>query len=303
MVACAFALLSVLASSSSRAAVAVLPADAPGLLPGAREALDTGIHAAVVAAGIDVQPQARTARFIKDAVEAGLDCSLVDDECAQRAGVAAGADGVLVPQVRRVGDRTVVVLRWLVLEQPVRAAAAALDDTDVAGSLLALAKRLQDPTAAPATALPVPLAIVPRDNAHVLVDGADVVPQQLGGGDDVVWLTPGTHTIAVSAPGYAAVDVIVPVPADKLLEPQRITLVKGFPVLAGAGIGTAIVGGVLLVGGGVGAGICEALLSGPQAPETRAGIATTGRVFVGAAIAGAVVAAAGGTLIVVGLSE
>ncbi len=293
-----FVLVTLALSTSSRASVAVLPADGPGLLPGAKEALDRGIIVAVKAAGIDLQPPERTARFIKDAVDAGLDCNLVDDECALRAGVAAGADGVIVPQVRRVGDRTVVVLRWLSLsETPPRAAAAVLDDTDTAASLLALAKRLQDPAAAPVTPLPLKLELAPVD-AVVTVDDGDTAA--VGG---TVWLAPGPHVLRVAADGYEAVVVNVDVPADSLLPDQRVLLVKSFPVVAGVGLGMVGVGGVLLVGGAIGAAITEGVLQSPLEPAVRDTVTTTGRLFFAVGVAGAVVAAVGGTLAIVGLSE
>ena len=291
--------LAALVSAPSSAAVAVLAADAPGLLPGAREPLEAAIHTAVVAAGFEAQPQARTARFIKDAVDAGLDCSLVDDECALRAGIAAGADGVIVPQVRRVGERTVVVLRWLALSTTPRTAAATIDDTDTAGSLLALARRLQDPAAAPSTVLPILLGLEPAD-AIVVVAAATESATLVNGH---VWLDPGPHTLHIAAAGHDTAHIDVVVAADALPASQRITLKKGFPALAGIGLGLAGVGGVLVVGGGIGAGICEVVLSSALEPTTRSSVSNTGRLLVTTAVAGIVVAAVGGTLVFVGLSE
>ena len=279
----------------------MLPADGPGLLPGAKESLDQGINVAVKAAGIDLQPPERTARFIKDAVDAGLDCNLVDDECALRAGVAAGADGVIVPQVRRVGERTVVVLRWLSLAGAApRAAAAVLDDADSAASLLALARRLQDPQSAPTTTLPLKLELEPKE-ALVTVDGRLRDQAEIAGG--YVWLPPGPHLIRVSADGHEATEIAVDVPTDMLLADRRVVLIKSFPVMAGVGLGLVGVGGILVVGGGIGASLAEMVLQSALEPPVRDTVTTTGRVLFGAAVAGVVVAAVGGTLAIVGLSE
>ena len=293
-------LFAVLTSSSSFAAVAVLPADGPGLLPGAKESLDAGINVAVKAAGIEAQPQERTARFIKDAVDAGLDCNLADDECALRAGVAAGADGVIVPQVSRIGERTVMVLRWLSLtgEAP-RAAAAVLDDTDTAGSLTALARRLRDPQSAPSTPLPLKLELDPATAVVTVDDGAGPVAFVEGH----VWLPPGAHVIHVSADGYEGTEVAVEVPTDALLADRRVVLVKSFPVVAGVGLGLVGVGGILLVGGGIGAGLAEIVLQSALEPPARDTVTTAGRVSFGVAVVGVIVAAVGGTLAIVGLSE
>jgi hypothetical protein len=145
------------------AAVAVLSAEAPGLLHGAREALDANIHGTLASAGVDVLPLDRTARFIKDAADACLACSLTEDDCALRAAVAAGADAVVVPRVVRIDDRVVMVLRQLSLDgAPAGGAAGIVEEAPgVAPGLTALARRLRDPTAAPPTPLPLPLAVEP----------------------------------------------------------------------------------------------------------------------------------------------
>lgn len=290
--------LALLSSAPAMAAVAILPADAPGLLPGAKEGFDSGIRKAVVAAGFDAQPVERTARFIKEAVAAGLDCNLVEDDCALRAGVAAGADGVIAPQIRRVGERTVVVLRWLALDTPARGAAAVLDEANPPTTLMELAKRLQNAEAAPVTALPVKLVTDPED-ATIDVDGAPVERQPSGH----VWLMPGRHTLRASASGRASRELVVDVPADRLLDEQRLILERGFPVLAGVGFGLLGVGGIVFATGAAGAGIAEGVLQGGLEPDVRASITTTGQAMVVVGVVGAAMAAVGGVLAVVGLSE
>jgi hypothetical protein len=290
--------LGVLSSAPVAASVAILPADAPGLLPGAKEALDAGIRTAVVAAGFDVQPADRTARFIKEAVAAGLDCNLVDDDCALRAGVAADTDGVIAPQIRRVGNRTVVVLRWLALDVQARGAAAVLDDATPANALLALAKRLQDANAAPVTVLPVKLVVEPEE-AAIDVDGVPV--ERLPTGH--VWLLPGQHVLRASASGHASRELVLDVPDDRVLDDQRLVLDRGFPVVAGVGFGMLAVGTIVLATGAAGAGIAEGVLAGSLEPDVRTSVTMTGQIMFGIGVAGATVAAIGGVCAVVGLSE
>lgn len=284
------------------AAVAVLSAEAPGLLPGARETLDASIHRALAGAGVDVLPLDRTARFIKDAVDAGLSCSLTEDDCALRAAVAAGADAVVVPRVVRVDNRVVMVLRQLALDgsAPRGAAGVVEEGPGADASLLQLARRLKDPAAAPETPLPVPLTVEPAD-AVLTVDGRLQDSRELKAG--VLWLGPGAHLVRASAPGHEAADIVVDVRADALPEPRTLTLQRGFPALAGVGIGVAAVSGVIAGAGAVGAGVAEALLSQPLEPGLRETTQTTGRLFVGAAVVGLVGIAAGATLAVVGFNE
>ncbi len=296
------ALALALPAAPADAAVAVLSAEAPGLLPGAREALDASIHRALAGAGVDVLPLDRTARFIKDAVDAGLSCSLTEDDCALRAAVAAGADAVVVPRVVRVDNRVVMVLRQLTLDgAPARGAAGVVEEGPGADvSLLQLARRLRDPAAAPETPLPVPLTVEPAD-AVLTVDGRLQDSRELRAG--VLWLTPGAHLVRASAPGHEAADIVVDVRADALPEPRTLTLQRGFPALAGVGIGVAAVSGVVAGAGAVGAGVAEALLSQPLEPGLRETTQTTGRLFVGAAVVGLIGIAGGATLAVVGFNE
>jgi hypothetical protein len=285
-------------STSALAAVAILPADAPGLLPGAKESLDTGIRKAIVAGGFDAQPVERTARFIKEAVAAGLDCNLVEDDCALRAGVAAGADGVIAPQIRRVGDRTVVVLRWLALDAQARGAAAVLDEASPSTTLLGLAKRLQNAEAAAVTALPVKLEIDPED-ATIDIDGLPA--ERLPSGH--VWLLPGRHTVRAFSSGRVSRELVLDVPADRVLDDQRLTLERGFPVVAGVGIGLLGLGGIVFATGAAGAGIAEGVLQGGLEPDVRTSVTMTGRAMVIVGGAGVALAVVGGVLAVVGLSE
>lgn len=290
------------ADSAPVGPAAVLPADAPGLLPGAREALDATIVAALKQAGLNVLPPERTARFIKDAVDAGLNCSLADDDCALRAGVAAGADAVVLPRAIRVDDRLVMVLRLLSLDgTPPRAAAARLDDDALPAGITALAERLRNPSLQPpSTPLPVFVEVVPAD-AVITVDGRLLDRRETEQGH--IWLVPGTHLLRLSAPGFDSTQVVVDVPADRLLPSRRIELGRGFPALAAVGLGVAAVGGVVLGAGGLGTGIAELLLAQPLDPGLRNTTQTTGRILIGTAVVGAVAVAGGAALAVVGFGE
>jgi hypothetical protein len=290
------------AARPAGAAVAILSAEAPGLLPGAREALDANIHRALAGAGVDVLPLDRTARFIKDAVDAGLSCNLNEDDCALRAAVAAGADVVVVPRVVRVDNRVVMVLRQLSLDgsAPRGAAGVVEEGTGADASMLQLARRLLDPAAAPETPLPVPFTVTPID-AVLTVDGRLQDSRERKAG--VLWLHPGAHLVRASAPGYEAADVVIDVRADTLPEPRSVILQRGFPALAGVGIGVAAVSGVIAGAGAVGAGVAEALLSQPLDPGLRETTQTTGRLFVATAIVGVVGIVGGATLAFVGFNE
>ena len=299
---CCVAFACAVAAWPAGAAVAVLSAGAPGLLPGAREALDANIHRSLAGAGVDVLPLDRTARFIKDAVDAGLSCSLTEDDCALRAAVAAGADAVVVPRVIRVDNRVVMVLRQLALDgAPPRGAAGVVEEgTGADDSMLQLARRLLDPAAAPTTPLPVPFTVTPAD-AVLTVDGRLQDRRELKAG--VLWLNPGAHLVRASAPGHEAADVVIDVRAETLPEPRSVVLQRGFPALAGVGIGVAAVAGVVAGAGAVGAGVAEALLSQPLDPGLRETTQTTGRLFVATVAVGLVGIAGGATLAVVGFNE
>jgi hypothetical protein len=290
-----------LAAPPAAAAVAVLPADAPGTLPGAKEALDASIAAKISAAGFDTLPQDRTARFIKSAVDAGLDCSLNEDDCALRAAVAAGADAVVVTTVTRVDGAQVAVMRLLFLDesQPRRGVAARLGD-DLDAGLLALAQRLNNKDAGPPTPLPVPLALEPKD-AVVTVDGR--LQDRGEEASSMVWLMPGPHLLRVSAPGYESVQVVVEVKDDSLLAPRTISLTPGFPALSAVGVGVAAVGGVVLGAGAIGVGVAELVLAQPLDLGLRNTTQTAGRVFIGASVVGTVAVAGGAALAVFGFGE
>jgi hypothetical protein len=277
-----------------------LPADAQGLLPGAREALDATLYQALTEAGFTLLPAERTARFIKDAVDAGLDCSVADDDCALRAGAAAGADLVVVPRAVRVGERLVMVLRLLSLDAVPVMAAGRIDDKGVATSVRDVAARLVGPEAAPTTPLPVAIDVSPKD-AVVTVDGRLLDRAEAKGVH--VWLVPGPHLLRVSAPGYEATQLVVDVPSTHLLEPRRVELERSFPALAAVGFGVAAVGGVIVGAGGIGAGIAELLLSQPLDTVLRKTTETSGRVLIGAAVVGVVAVSGGAALAVAGFSE
>lgn len=290
------------ADSTSFGPTAVLPADAAGLLPGAREALDAALLTALRNAGLQVLPPERTARFIKDAVDAGLNCSLADDDCALRAGVAAGADAVVLARAVRIDERLVMVLRLLSVDgSPPRAVAGTVDDVGLANGITVLARRLRDPgLPTPATPLPVPLEVVPVD-AVVTVDGRprDEQPGRHGH----VWLVPGTHVVQVSAPGFADTQVVIDVPADRILPARRIELARGFPPLAAIGLGVAVVGGVVLGAGGIGTGIAELLLAQPLERGLRTTTQSTGQILMGTAVVGALAITGGAAVALVGLGE
>ena len=288
--------------SASPGPTAVLPADAAGLLPGAREALDAALLTALRNAGLQVLPPERTARFIKDAVDAGLNCSLADDDCALRAAVAAGADAVVLARAVRIDERLVMVLRLLSVDgSPPRAVAGPVDDVGLANGMTGLARRLRDPELpTPATPLPVPVEVVPHD-AVVTVDGRQTDEQQSRHGH--VWLVPGTHVVQVSAPGFEGTRVVIDVPADRILPARRIELARGFPPLAAVGLGVAVVGGVVLGAGGIGTGIAELLLAQPLEQGLRTTTRSTGQIFMGTAVVGALAITGGAAVAFVGLGE
>ncbi len=293
--------LGCLLATPAGAAIAVLPADAPGTLPGAREALDASIAAQVALAGFEILPPERTARFIKSAVEAGLDCSLSEDDCALRAAVAAGADAVVLTSITRVDGAQVAVMRLLPLDEtlPRPAAAGRLGDNVDLG-LLQLAQRLKDPQAAPTTPLPVSLVLEPAD-AVVTVDGR--LQDRGESASSMLWLTPGPHLLRVSAPGFESAQIVVDVKSDELLPPRTIALTPGFPTLSAVGLAVAAGGGVVLGAGAIGVGVAEFVLSQPLEVGLRNTTQTAGRVFIGAGVVGAVAVAGGATLAVVGFSE
>ncbi len=270
--------------------MALLPADAPNLLPGVREALDVSLHATLTKAGLALLPADRTERFIKDAVAAGLDCSLDSDDCALRASAAAGADAVIVARAVRYGSHLVVTLRLLSLDAQPRSVAGNYDDETTAA---ALAQRLMNPDAPSPVLMPVAVDVVP-DSADIAVDGVDSVRDA-----GALWLTPGVHAVQVRAAGYASTSLSVDVPTTHLLPVQRVELARAQPPLMMAGVVLATSGGVLAGAAAVGVGLTEMLLAQPLEIDVRGAAQTTGRVLVGAAVVGVIAVAGGAALALV----
>jgi hypothetical protein len=144
----------------------------------------------------------------------------------------------------------------------------------------------------------VKLIVEPAD-ATIDVDGAPV--ERLPSGH--VWLVPGQHVLRASASGRASRELVLDVPADRVLDDQRLVLDRGFPVLAGVGFGMLAVGGIVFATGAAGAGIAESVLGGGLEPDVRTSVTTTGQIMFGVGVAGAAIAAIGGVCAVVGLSE
>ncbi len=279
--------------------IAALPVDSPGLLPGVRENLDMQLQAALVDAGYGVQDAEKTKRFVRDAVDAGLSCSLSDDECALKAGIAAGVDAVVVVRAVTVEDKLVVELRSVSVEGLPTRGAAGLGDSPVL--LAQLARRLKNPEEVGlATALPVPLGVEP-ETVQVRIDNRLVEQSQPAGKPPaVLWLAPGPHLLEVSAAGYDTQAVVVDVKGDRVPPALTLTLKKSFPLLqVGAGVG----GGVLTLACLVGVALVEGTLAQPQEPATRAGLTTLGRVLLGGAVVGMVAASTGTALALVGGGE
>ncbi len=284
---------------SAALVTAAFPVDGPGLLPAVKDGLDTHLAGALVAAGFTVQPAEKTQRFVKDAVDAGLSCSLTDDDCAVKAAIAAGADRVVIGRAISVSDRLVVELRLVSVDGTGGSAAAGVGDVDAPeGSLARIARRLVNPAeAGAATPLPLPLVLEPKD-AVVAVDGAVVVVDK-----GVVWLDPGTHTVAVSREGYEARSVAVVVKGDRLPAAINVALDKGFPLLVGVGIGVGVGGGVLALASAVGVVVVESALAGPLAPAERASMTGFGQVLVASAVVGVAAVGAGVAVALVGGAE
>lgn len=291
------------ATPAAEPVTAAFPIDGPGLLPAVKDALDAHLAGALVAAGFAVQPAEKTQRFIKDAVDAGLACSLTDDDCAVKAAIAAGADRVVIGRAVSVADKLVVELRLIAIDADVgggvKSAAGVVEVDAPEGSLARLARRLVNPSEpGAATALPVTLLIEPKAGVVVAVDGKDVVVDK-----GVVWIDPGLHMLALSAEGYESRSVPLEVSGDRLPPPVNVALEKGFPLLRGVGVGVGIGGAILAVASGVGVVVVEAGLAGPLDPPERASMTALGQVLVASAVVGVVAAGAGVAVAVVGGAE
>lgn len=269
----------VCAAVSARAErLAVLQIEAPGLLPAAREEMENQVRLGLKDAGVDVQDGAATAGFVKEAAAAGLACSLAEEECALKVAVAADVDGVVVGRSVSRKGKSALELTLATLEGK---------HQSIAGSEAPrlIARRLKDPHAGPATPLPQPLLLEPED-AGLVVDGQDAVVD-----DDVVWLTPGAHTLTLGHSGYDSRVVVVDVPGDRLPAPASLVLERSFPLMTGVGLVTA--------GGGVGITALFGLLTLLVEADLADGVAQkdleatrgTGQVFL--AVTGVGVAAIG----------
>ena len=87
---------------------ALLPLDAPDLLPNVRDELDDDVRAGLTRLGVDVQAREVTLRSVRDAAGAGLDCTLTSADCAIRVGLVAEVQAVVTVSITSVADRLVL---------------------------------------------------------------------------------------------------------------------------------------------------------------------------------------------------
>ena len=299
------------------ATTAMLPLDAPGLLPQARSDLDAGLRDALrTTDALALQPLDRTTRLIAEAVGAGLDCSLTEEPCALRAGLAAEVDSVIMARVDRVADR--LVLQLALLDEggaPPRRVVAVIEppDHDSGASVRAAAARLLRGIGAP-TVVPVLIEVDPAD-AVVVVDGSVT-------GAGVVWLMPGPHQLHVERVDHQPERRDVDVSADVRAAPLRFALKpiasssssssssspppstsSAPPPVFLAGVGVASAGALVAVGGAVVAVVVEGLLVEKMSFEDREGLRLIGVASLVAIPVGVVAAGLGSAVGVFGASE
>lgn len=268
---------------------AVLELQAPGLLPGAQRDLDSAVRESVAALGFEVQSIEQTRAAIEDAQRAGLECSFASDDCALKVGLVADVQAVVTTSVESIDDK--MVLRGLFLptegakSQRRRAAAVVvLPSADGGASVRAFMERLVKDRGK-ATPLPVRVVVEPV-NAAVALDGKPV-------GAGVLWLVPGEHVLAASAPGHLSGTLPFTVGRDVASEPVTLRLdAEPAKTLTWVGWTAAGVGTLLTVGGAAGATITELMLQdGVVANSNRNDVVTLG--VVGLATAGVGMAVVG----------
>lgn len=268
---------------------AVLELQAPGLLPGAQRDLDGAVRESVTALGYEVQSLEQTRAAIEDAQRAGLECSFARDDCALKVGLVADVQAVVTTSVETIDDK--MVLRGLFLttegarsERRRAAAVVVLPSADGGASVRAFMERLIKDRGKP-TPLPVRVVVEPVD-AVVTLDGRPV-------GAGVLWLSPGEHQLAASAPGHLPGILPFTVGRDVVDEPVTLRLeAEPAKTLTWVGWTAAGVGTLLTVGGAAGATITELMLQdGVVAQSNRNDVVTLG--VVGLATAGVGVAVVG----------
>ncbi|MBI1948824.1 MAG: hypothetical protein HYS27_24270 [Deltaproteobacteria bacterium] len=282
-------LLAAMGAHAERAAV--LELQAPGLLPGAQHDLDAAVRESMAGLGYQVQPLEQTRAAIEDAMSAGLQCVFAKDECALKVGLVAEVQVVVTTSVETIDDK--MVLRGLFLQtegkkQERRRAAAAivLPSSDGGASVRAFVERLVTGRGAP-TPLPVRVVVEPVD-AAVKLDGK---PTTTG----VRWLAPGDHVLDAAAAGYTPGTLTFHVERDLVTDPVTLRLeAEPAKTLTWVGWTAAGVGSLMMVGGGLGAGVTELMLrTGSVAHDNRDAVVTLGLVGLGTAAAGLVVVGAG----------
>ena len=256
------------------------------------------LQAALLDSGFAVQDPEKTKRFVREAVDAGLSCSLTNDDCVLKVGIAAGVDAVIVVRALHFDEKLVLELRMVSVEGQTTTGVAGLADD--AAKLSHLARRLKDPGTGATTTLPVPIRLEPK-NVLMSIDGRLVDSSQLATG--ALWLQPGPHLMQVSAAGFDTRSIAVDVSGDRLPPALAIVLERSFPLLQGVGVGIGLGGGLVAAVSLSGVGVVEFALNQPQQARERAGMTTLGRVLVGGTIVGLVAAGTGTALAVFGATE
>lgn len=280
-----------LATGARAERAAVLELQAPGLLPGAQRDLDAAVRESVGALGFEVQPIEQTRAAIEDAMSAGLQCVFAKDECALKVGLVADVQAVVTTSVEIIDDR--MVMRGLFVQTEGKkqerrrgAAVIVLPAADGGASVRALVERLVTGRGAP-TPLPVRIVVEPVE-ATIMLDGK---PAAVG----VRWLAPGEHVLDAAATGYTSGTLPFKVERDLVSEPVTLRLeAQPARTLTWVGWTAAGVGSLMMLGGGLGAGVTELMLqTGSVTHGNRDAVVTLGLVGLGTAAAGLVVVGAG----------
>ena len=281
---------------------ALLPLDAPELLPNVRDALDDDVRAGLQALGVDVQAREVTLRSVRDAAGAGLDCTLTSADCAIRVGLVAEVQAVVTVSIASVADRLVLRGALLDVNQVVAprrvAAVVVLPGIDGGKSLAHVLARLVTGTG-DAGPLPVRVDVAPP-GAALTVDGA---PAHVG----LLWVTPGLHDVTLAHDGYMPFAGALPVREDEPVNTWTLRLEEApqreppTRLYVGLGLSGA---GVLLAGAGAAtAAVVEVSLDDAVVWQERLNRRTTGGIALVAAGVGVASLVAGTALAITGAVE